>query len=150
MPFSKITLDEDETIKRLSSDQTSPNRFKWEESLEGNQTSMESVRLHSDNGERIVELSDIANTVGNALANLLLSKGEEDVFNNKNKDFVARVSLSVGKRFQEDILNDNHAGKLSENEFHRSIEKVLIDKNAHDVARSLVLDTSRTLSHSGE
>ena len=130
MPFSKITLDEDEAIKRLSSDQTSPKRFKWEESLEDNETSMESVRLQSDNGERVVELSDIANTVGNALANLLLSKGEEDVFNNKNKDFVARVSLSVGKRFQEDILNDNNAGKLSENEFHRSIEKVLIENNA--------------------
>ena len=110
MPFSKITLDEDETIKRLSSDQTSPKRFKWEESLQDNETSMESVRLQSDSGERVVELSDIANTVGNALANLLLSKGEEDVFNNKNKDFVARVSLSVGKRFQEDILNDNNAG----------------------------------------
>ena len=150
MPFSKITLDEDETIKRLSSDQTSPKRFKWEESLQDNETSMESVRLQSDSGERVVELSDIANTVGNALANLLLSKGEEDVFNNKNKDFVARVSLSVGKRFQEDILNDNNAGKLSENEFHRSIEKVLIENNAHDVARSLVFDTSRNLSHSGE
>ena len=129
MPFSKITLEEDETIKRLSSDQTSPKRFKWEESLEDNETRMESVRLQSDNGERVVELSDIANTVGNALANLLLSKGEEDVFNNKNKDFVARVSLSVGKRFHEDILNDNNAGKLSENEFHRSIEKVLIENN---------------------
>ena len=70
MPFSKITLEEDEAIKRLSSDQGSPKRFKWEESLGDKESTEGSVRLQSDKGEEVVELSDIANTVGNALANL--------------------------------------------------------------------------------
>ena len=103
MPFSKITLEEDEAIKRLSSDQGSPKRFKWEESLGDKEATEGSVRLHSDKGEEVVELSDIANTVGNALANLLFSKGEKDVFNSENKDFVAKVARTVGQRFRDDF-----------------------------------------------
>ena len=150
MPFSKITLEEDEAIKRLSSDQGSPKRFKWEESLGDKEATEGSVRLQSDKGEEVVELSDIANTVGNALANLLLSKGEKDVFNSENKDFVAKVARTVGQRFQDDFSAKANSSKLSENEFHRGIERVLIENNAHDVARSLVFDTARNISQSGE
>ena len=150
MPFSKITLEEDEAIKRLSSSKDSLGRFRWEESLDSDDAAMGSVRLQSGDGERMVQLADIANTVGNALANLLLSKGEDDVFNNENRDFVAKVTRTVGERFREDVVGEDYTGKLSENEFHRGIERVLIENNAHDVARSLVFDTARTLSQSGE
>ena len=150
MPFSKITLEEDEAIKRLSSSKDSLGRFRWEESLDSDDAAMGSVRLQSGDGERMVQLADIANTVGNALANLLLSKGEDDVFNNENRDFVAKVTRTVGERFREDVVDEDYTGKLSENEFHRGIERVLIENNAHDVARSLVFDTARTLSQSGE
>ena len=150
MPFSKITLEEDEAIKRLSSSKDSLGRFRWEESLDSADAAMGSVRLQSGDGEKMVQLADIANTVGNALANLLLSKGEDDVFNNENRDFVAKVTRTVGERFREDVVDEDYTGKLSENEFHRGIERVLIENNAHDVARSLVFDTARTLSQSGE
>ena len=150
MPFSKITLEEDEAIKRLSSSKDSLGRFRWEESLDSDDAAMGSVRLQSGDGEKMVQLADIANTVGNALANLLLSKGEDDVFNNENRDFVAKVTRTVGERFREDVVDEDYTGKLSENEFHRGIERVLIENNAHDVARSLVFDTARTLSQSGE
>ena len=80
MPFSKITLEEDEAIKRLSSRAETPKRFNWEEALSGDDDNKQNVRLSSGEGERTIGLTEIANTVGNALANLLLSKGEEDVF----------------------------------------------------------------------
>ena len=144
MPFSKITLEEDEAIKRLSSSKDSLGRFRWEESLDSDDAAMGSVRLQSGDGERMVQLADIANTVGNALTNLLLSKGEDDVFNNENRGFVAKVTRAVVERFREDVVGEDYTGKLSENEFHRGIERVLIENNAHDVARSLVFDTART------
>ena len=89
MSFSKITLEEDEAIKRLSSSEVVISRFNWEEALSGEGADERIVRLHSGGGERTVGLTEIANTVGNALTNLLLSKGEENVFNNENRDFVA-------------------------------------------------------------
>ena len=76
MPFSKITLEEDEAIKRLSSRAETPKRFNWEEVLSGEDDNKQNVRLSSGEGERTISLTEIANTVGNALANLLLSKGE--------------------------------------------------------------------------
>ena len=69
MPFSKITLEEDEAIKRLSSDEDKPKRFNWEEALNGAEAGEGNVRLQSVEGERTVGLTEIANTVGNALAN---------------------------------------------------------------------------------
>lgn len=150
MPFSKITLEEDEAIKRLSSRAETPKRFNWEEALSGDDDNKQNVRLSSGEGERTIGLTEIANTVGNALANLLLSKGEEDVFTNENRDFVAKVTRAVGDRFNESALGQAENGGLSENEFHRGIERVLIENNAHDVARSLVFDTSRRVPQSDE
>ena len=150
MPFSKITLEEDEAIKRLSSREETPARFNWEEALAGEDTNERNVRLHSGGGERTVGLTEIANTVGNALANLLLSKGEEDVFTNENRDFVAKVTRAVGDRFNESALGQVESEGLSESEFHRGIERVLIENNAHDVARSLVFDTARRVPQSDE
>ena len=122
MPFSKITLEEDEAIKRLSSRAETPKRFKWEEALSGDDENKQNVRLSSGEGERTIGLTEIANTVGNALANLLLSKGEEDVFTNENRDFVAKVTRAVGNRFNQRALGQAENGGLSENEFHRGIE----------------------------
>ncbi|HCV99303.1 MAG TPA: ribonucleoside-diphosphate reductase subunit alpha, partial [Verrucomicrobiales bacterium] len=150
MPFRKITLEEDEAIKRLSSSEETPKRFNWEEALSGDDGNKQNVRLSSGEGERTIGLTEIANTVGNALAILLLSKGEEDVFTNENRDFVAKVTRAVGDRFNESALGQAENGGLSENEFHRGIERVLIENNAHDVARSLVFDTSRRVPQSDE
>ena len=150
MPFSKITLEEDEAIKRLSSRAETPKRFNWEDALSDDDDNKQNVRLSSGEGERTIGLMEIANTVGNALANLLLSKGEEDVFTNENRDFVAKVTRAVGDRFNQRALGQAENGGLSENEFHRGIERVLIENNAHDVARSLVFDTSRRVPQSDE
>ncbi|OUV43584.1 MAG: ribonucleoside-diphosphate reductase subunit alpha, partial [Opitutia bacterium TMED102] len=148
MPFSKITLEEDEAIKRLSSEEDSPKRFNWEEALSVAEPGQGNVRLQSGEGERTVGLTEIANTVGNALANLLLSKGEENVFTNENRDFVAKVTRAVGERFNDGALGQAQNEGLSENDFHRGIERVLIENNAHDVARSLVFETARRLPQS--
>ena len=150
MAISKITFEEDEAIKRMASAQDAPSRFKWDESLRGDGSAGANLRLHSIDGERDIALGDIANTVGNALANLLLSQGEEDVFTSENRDFVAKVARTVGERFQENALGQAEDSRLSETDLHRGIERVLIENNAHDVARSLVFDTARNVAQSNE
>ena len=104
MAISKITFEEDEAIKRMASAQEAPSRFKWDESLNGDDSTDADLRLRSNDGERDIALGDIANTVGNALANLMMSKGEKDVFTSENRDFVAKVARTVGERFQENAL----------------------------------------------
>ncbi|MFL3665440.1 MAG: ribonucleoside-diphosphate reductase subunit alpha [Verrucomicrobiota bacterium] len=150
MAISKVTFEEDEAIKSMASTQEAPSRFKWDESLNGDGSTDSGLRLRSNDGERDIALGDIANTVGNALANLMMSKGEEDVFTPKNRDFVAKVARTVGERFQGNEIGQAERSRLSETDLHRGIERVLIENNAHDVARSLVIDTARNVAQSGE
>ena len=150
MAISKITFEEDEAIKRMASAQEAPSRFKWDESLNGDGSTDADLRLRSNDGERDIALGDIANTVGNALANLMMSKGEKDVFTSENRDFVAKVARTVGERFQGNELGQAEDSRLSETDLHRGIERVLIENNAHDVARSLVIDTARNVAQSDE
>ena len=150
MAISKITFEEDEAIKRMASAQEAPSRFKWDESLNGDGSRDADLRLRSNDGERDIALGDIANTVGNALANLMMSKGEEDVFTSENRDFVTKVARTVGERFQGNALGQAEDARLSETDLHRGIERVLIENNAHDVARSLVIDTARNVAQSNE
>ena len=79
----------------MASAQEAPSRFKWDESLNGDDSTDADLRLRSNDGERDIALGDIANTVGNALANLMMSKGEKDVFTSENRDFVAKVARTV-------------------------------------------------------
>ena len=150
MAISKITFQEDEAIKRMASAQEAPSRFKWDESLNGDGSTVADLRLRSNDGERDIALGDIANTVGNALANLMMSKGDKDVFTSENRDFVAKVARTVGERFQGNTLGQAEDLRLSETDLHRGIERVLIENNAHDVARSLVIDTARNVAQSDE
>ena len=150
MAISKITFEEDEAIKRMASAQEAPSRFKWDESLNEDGSTDADLRLRSNDGERDIALGDIANTVGNALANLMMSKGEKDVFTSENRDFVAKVARTVGERFQGNELGQAEDSRLSETDLHRGIERVLIENNAHDVARSLVIDTARNVAQSDE
>ncbi len=150
MAISKITFQEDEAIKRMASAQESPSRFKWDESLNGDGSTDADLRLRSNDGERDIALGDIANTVGNALANLMMSKGEKDVFTSENRDFVAKVARTVGERFQGNAPGQAEDSRLFETDLHRGIEQVLIENNAHDVARSLVIDTARNVAQSDE
>ncbi len=110
MAISKITFEEDEAIKRMASAQEPPSRFKWDESLNGDDSTDADLRLRSNDGERDIALGDIANTVGNALANLMMSKGEKDVFTSENRDFVAKVARTVGERFQGNALGQAEDG----------------------------------------
>ena len=148
MAISKITFEEDEALKRMACDQGVPSRFKWDESLYGDGSKDADLRLHLNDGQRDIELGDIANTVGNALANLMLSKGEEDVFTSENRDFVTRVARTVGERFQGNAFGQAEDSRLSETDLHRGIERVLIENNAHDVARSLGFETARNVAQS--
>ena len=141
MAISKITFEEDEAIKRMATTQEAPSRYKWDESLNGDGSMDNSLRLRANDGESDIALGDIANTVGNALAKLMMSKGEEDVFTPQNRDFVAKVARTVGERFQVNEPGKAESSRLSETDLYRGIERVLIENNAHDVARSLVIDT---------
>ncbi|MGA1130163.1 MAG: ATP cone domain-containing protein, partial [Chthoniobacterales bacterium] len=84
--------------------------------------------------------AEIAETVGNALTNLILSRNqkETDIFTDENRRFVSTVARAVGKRLAN-LATGTTPLTLSESEIYLLVEQILIEKNAADVAKSLLL-----------
>jgi ribonucleoside-diphosphate reductase alpha chain len=140
-----ISLDEDLALKRLA---TTPldqkQRFAWRDFLGDSslETSLPEITVTRGTGEvGQFNLADVADEIGSALTDLLLSREESDIFNEQNRAFVANVAHSVATRLLEHI-REGHALKLSEYDLSLLIEKALIENDAHDVAKSLVFKRS--------
>ena len=55
------------------------------------------IKIEADGSEREFDLAEIADTIGTALTDLLLSRQEDDIFNEVNRKFVANIAESVGR-----------------------------------------------------
>ncbi len=140
----RISLEEDLALKRLV---TTPRGqkpdFAWHESLSGLQDEFRNPGILVTRGreEHDFTLAEVADQVGGALTDLLLSRHEEDIFNDDNRGFVASVAHTVAEKLVEQVA-EGRPLKLSENDLSLLIEKALIENDAHDVAKSLVFSRS--------
>jgi ribonucleoside-diphosphate reductase alpha chain len=136
----KLSLAEDIALKRLV---TTPREekpdFAWREILPA--VERPEIKVTRGEEERIFNLADVADEIGNALTDLLLSREESDIFNDRNRGFVAAVAHSVAEKLADQV-SDGRSLKLSENDLSLLIEKALIENDAHDVAKSLVFNRS--------
>jgi ribonucleoside-diphosphate reductase alpha chain len=136
----KLSLAEDIALKRLV---TTPREekpdFAWREILPA--VERPEIKVTRGQEERIFNLADVADEIGNALTDLLLSREESDIFNDRNRGFVAAVAHSVAEKLADQV-SDGRSLKLSENDLSLLIEKALIENDAHDVAKSLVFNRS--------
>ncbi len=140
----RISLEEDLALKRLV---TTPREqkpdFAWRESLSSlhEPFSHPSILVRRGREEHDFNLAEVADEVGNALTDLLLSRHEQDIFTDDNRGFVANVAHTVAQKLVEQVA-DGRSLKLSENDLSLLIEKALIENDAHDVAKSLVFNRS--------
>lgn len=136
--IQKHSFDEDIELKRyVTTPKEKKPRFDWSTVLGEDRLHHPEIKVEANGAERVFDLAEIADTIGAALTDLLLSRQEEDIFNEANREFVASVAQSVGAALAEQIELGN-ALKLSANAVHLLIEKALIENDAHDVAKSLV------------
>ncbi len=143
--ISRITIEEDRELKRFARAPLDEKpRFDWRALVPEDNELRPSVKIQDGTDLRDFNLSEIADWIGEALTNLLLSRQEEDIYNDKNKSFVARVAKEVGERLQ----SQSSVGRklaLSSNDLSLLVEKALIEHEAHDVAKSFVF--SRIVGH---
>ena len=134
----KLTFEEDLELKRFTSTPWDKKpRFDWRCVIPEDSFQRPGIKIDADDGERDFDLAEIADTIGAALTDLLLSRKEEDIFNERNRKFVATVAESVGQVLAAQIEQGREL-KLSSHDIDLLIEKALIENDAHDVAKSLV------------
>jgi len=140
----RISLEEDLALKRLV---TLPREqkpdFAWRDALGDSSATnaLPQITITRGGQDQEFSLADVAEQIGHALTDLLLSREQKDIFNEENRSFVANVAHSVATRLIEHI-RDGNGLKLSDYDLSLLIEKALIENDAHDVAKSLVFNRS--------
>lgn len=154
--YRSISLEEDLALKKVITDRaTSPDtyakRFDWQAVLgeSGSTRVPEIIVTQGNEQEEELSLAKVADTIGSALTDLLVSRQENDdrIFNEENRTFVSNVAQNVAKALTDQVENVGQI-RLSHNDLYLLIEKALIENDAHDVAKSLVF--SRSLEKTGE
>jgi len=138
-----LSLDEDIALKRLvTMPRDQKPDFSWREAIATPAHPLTGITVTRTNGdEQSFSLSDVADEIGEALTDLLLSREEKNIFNEQNRGFVANVAHSVALSLAEQAQKGGSL-RLSEHDLSLLIEKALIENDAHDVAKSLVFKRS--------
>lgn len=151
--YRSITLEEDTALKevvstRFSSEEPSP--YNWPDSLATeHRAPVPEITVTRAGAEETFTLASVANSIGESLANLLISRKEplENIFSAKNQSFVSSVANRVSASLMHEVQRGGQL-KLTQNDLYLLIEKALIENDAHDVAKSLVF--RRSLENNGE
>ncbi len=140
------TLKQDLALKKVSLDNLNlKSRFNWREVLTEDRLVQPELKVDSGNGSVDLDLADIADTIGKALSNLLISRNEADVYTKKNQEFVAQITREVAKHLLNLPHESGQVTHISQKDLEIEIEKALVDNDAHDVAKSLVINRSNLL-----
>ncbi len=135
----KLAFDEDLELKRFTSTPKEDKpRFDWRGVINEDRLNRPEIKVEAAGEERAFDLAEIAETIGTALTDLLLSRQEEEIFTEMNRQFVAKIAESVGEVLAAQIEQGKEL-KLTAHDINLLIEKALIENDAYDVAKSLVL-----------
>jgi len=142
--YQKTSFDQDLVLKRFAeTPEEQKPRFDWRNLGEGSDIEQPEINVCCGPDERRINVSDVAQTIGAALTDLLLSRQESDIYNEENKQFVLEIARDV-LTVVATQANENDGTPLSEHALNIVIEKALVGHNAHDVAKSLVFKRSGT------
>ena len=75
----------------------------------------------------------MADTLGKALTNVHLAKGEKDIFNEANRNWLKRICRELATNLTE-LGREHTPVRLSLNSLYELIEKTLVDNNDYFVA----------------
>jgi len=118
--------------------------FAWRDLIAADFPLVPETVLTAPTGDERFELGKVADTVGKALTNVLLARGETNIFTEANRTFVGRIVREVAGNLAE-LARTQVPLRISLNDLYELLEKTLIDNNAYDVAKSLLLNRSRKL-----
>ncbi|MEO6992880.1 MAG: ribonucleoside-diphosphate reductase subunit alpha, partial [Lacunisphaera sp.] len=140
------SIAQDLALKKLSgAPQDQKPNYNWRDILRDEAVAVPEIQVLCPHGEERFDLSEVADTVGRSLANLMQAKGEKDIFNEKNQRFVADVTREVASNLTKQALERGPL-RVSLHDLYVLIEKTLVDNNAFDVAKSLLVKRAQKLN----
>ena len=144
--MSNSTLAHDLALKRtVHTPIDQKPHYAWRDVLASDKIAIPAVIVLCPHGEERFDISEVADTLGKALTNVCLARGEQDIFNDANREWVARICREVAANLAN-LAKSSTPLRLSLNALYELIEKTLVDNNAYFVAKSLLLNRARKIS----
>ena len=120
--------------------------YAWRDTIPSDTPLLPEIILLAPHGETRFDLAEIADSLGQAVVNVHLARGEQgNVFTAESKAFVGRIVKAVAAHLAAEAQRTAPL-RLSLNELYQLIERTLVDAKAYDVAKSLLLNRGRKLS----
>jgi ribonucleoside-diphosphate reductase alpha chain len=144
--MSKPTLAHDLALKRtVHTPLDQKPHYAWRDLLATEAIPLPHVILLCPHGEERFVLAEVADTLGKALTNVCLARGEKDIFNDTNRAWLVRICREVAANLSE-LAKSATPLRLSLDALYELIEKTLVDNNSYFVAKSLLLNRARKIS----
>ena len=119
--------------------------YAWRDVVAGQKIEVPPVILVCPHGDERFVLTEGADTLGKALTNVHLAKGEKDIFTEANRAWVANICREVAANLRG-LARTTAPVRLTLNALYELIEKTLVDNNAYFVAKSLLLNRARKIA----
>ncbi len=152
--YRSLNLAEDNILKQVISDRfalaASDRQYDWRESIsDENRKPMMDIMVTRGEKESQFSLEDVADAIGNSLADLLIARSEDEtsIFSDVNRKFVSQVANAVAIQLSK-AIDEGDRLRLTESDLYLLIEKALLENEAYDVAKSLAF--RRSLEKTGE
>ncbi len=134
-------VEQDRLLQRYAATpQDKKPRYNWADLLSSSEDDeILSLQVRVGEQTRAFDIAEIADTIGNAVTDLALSRNQEDIFSPENQQLVASIAGAVARELKDKAESGDSSGVLSADEITEIIEKALVRSNAHDVAKSLII-----------
>lgn len=140
--ITRRLIEQDLELQRCAATpQDMKPRFNWSDMATGNQPPAPRIMVQVGDEQTDFNIAKIAETVGKAVTDLALSRKQDDIFNESNRQLVANIVRSVTEFLSVKVNSEETDGTvlLSASELTSIIEMALVRQNAHDVAKSLLI-----------
>ena len=132
-----LPIQQDMEIKRIFASADGRPAFDWAPSVEGLEVPA-GLFVSSGQTEEPLSAARIAQTIGDALAGLMLARRRDDFASEENRRFVRRATLSVIDRLSS-LIGDGPL-VITTDDVSVLVESELIQMDAFDVAQAIVVE----------
>jgi ribonucleoside-diphosphate reductase alpha chain len=119
--------------------------YAWRDCILADTPLIPEILLLAPHGETRFELAEIADTLGQALVNVHLARGDQgNVYTVESRAFVGRILKEIAATLSAEAQRTSPFS-LSLNDLYQMLERILVDAKAYDVAKTLLLNRGRKL-----
>ena len=122
--------------------------YAWRDCILADTPLLPEILLLAPHGETPFDLGEIADTLGQALVNVHLARGEQgNVYTAESRAFVGRILKEVAATLSAEAQRTSPFS-ISLNDLYQTLERILVEAKAYDVAKTLLLNRGRKLGGS--